>query len=162
MPAMVDSRQGLLAEVLEKLDRFDESVPIRRVMFERTLSDYYLDLWLKHRAEPARTAAIARARELALAHTDPVRAATALLNLGDAEAAENKLLAGPGLRPRLRHAARYWARLREIANSGVNLLPLSSPGAFEAEIRARHARKTAFWAHVNGTRRDRHDVEDDE
>ncbi len=59
------------------------------------------------------------------------------------------------------HAARYWARLREIANSGVDLLPLSPPDAFESEIRARHARKTSFWAHVNGTRRDRHDVEGD-
>ena len=42
------------------------------------------------------------------------------------------------------HAARYWARLREIANSGVGLLPLSPPDAFESEIRASHARKTAF------------------
>ncbi|MFY7866448.1 DUF6880 family protein [Roseateles sp.] len=198
-----DSRQGLLAEALEKLGRFDESVPIRRAMFERTLSDYYLDLWLKHLAEPARTDAIARARELALAHKDPARASTVLLQIGDADAAEEKLLANPAgidggaygslvpLAKALRghdcprgetviyrallngildrayaraygHAARYWARLREIANSGVDLLPLSPPDAFEAEIRTRHARKTAFWAHVNGTRRDRHDVEDDE
>ncbi len=59
------------------------------------------------------------------------------------------------------HAARYWARLGEIAGSGVGLLPLPSHEDFEAEIRARHGRKSAFWAHVNGTRRDRHDDEDD-
>ena len=59
------------------------------------------------------------------------------------------------------HAARYWSRLREIAGSGVGLLPLQSHEEFEAEIRARHGRKSAFWAYVNGTRRDRHDDEDD-
>jgi hypothetical protein len=50
------------------------------------------------------------------------------------------------------HAARYWARLREIAATGVGLLPLESHEAFESAIRLRHARKTAFWAHVNGQR----------
>jgi hypothetical protein len=40
-------------------------------------------------------------------------------------------------------------------------LPLPSHEDFEAEIRARHGRKPAFWAYVNGTRRDRHDDEDD-
>lgn len=59
------------------------------------------------------------------------------------------------------HAARYWSRLREIADSGVGLLPLQSHEEFEAEIRARHGRKSAFWAYVNGTRRDRDDDEDD-
>ena len=59
------------------------------------------------------------------------------------------------------HAARYWARLREVAGSGVGLLPLQSHEEFEAEIRARNGRKSAFWAYVNGTRRDRHDDEDD-
>ncbi|MCM8596131.1 DUF6880 family protein [Accumulibacter sp.] len=58
------------------------------------------------------------------------------------------------------HAARYWARLCEIAGSGVGLLPLPSHEEFAAEIRARHGRKTAFWAQVNGTRRDRHDDEE--
>ena len=43
------------------------------------------------------------------------------------------------------------------AGSGVGLLPLQSHEEFEAEIRARHGRKSAFWAYVNGTRRDRHD-----
>lgn len=50
------------------------------------------------------------------------------------------------------HAARYWARLREIAATGVGLLPLESHEEFEAAIRLRHARKTAFWARVNGLR----------
>lgn len=59
------------------------------------------------------------------------------------------------------HAARYWFRLGEIAGSGASLLPLPSHEEFEAEIRARHGRKTAFWAHVNGRRRDRHDDEDE-
>jgi hypothetical protein len=59
------------------------------------------------------------------------------------------------------HAARYWARLAEIAGSGVGLLPLPSHEDFEAEIRARHGRKSAFWAYISGTRRDRHDDEDD-
>ncbi len=58
------------------------------------------------------------------------------------------------------HAARYWARLGEIAGSGVSLLPLPSHEDFEAEIRARHGRKSAFWAYVSGTRRDRHYDED--
>ena len=52
------------------------------------------------------------------------------------------------------HAARYWAQLREIAATGIDLLPLESHEAFEATIRSRHARKSAFWAHVNGKRSD--------
>jgi len=31
-------------------------------------------------------------------------------------------------------------------------MPLQSHEAFEAEIRLRHGRKSAFWAHVNGKR----------
>jgi hypothetical protein len=55
------------------------------------------------------------------------------------------------------HAARYFARLAEIASGGVSLEPLSLHEAFAAEIRARHGRKAAFWAHVSGARRERHD-----
>ena len=55
------------------------------------------------------------------------------------------------------HAARYWGRLQEIAETGIGLLPLESHEAFEAAIRLRHARKAAFWAHVNGQRSDRID-----
>lgn len=59
------------------------------------------------------------------------------------------------------HVAHHRARLGEIANSGIDLLPFCPPEAFEAEVRACHARQAAFWAHVNGTRRDRHAIEDD-
>jgi hypothetical protein len=197
-----DTRQDLLADALERLGRFEESSPIRQRMFERTLSDYYFERWLEHLPDAARSNAFSRARELALAHDDLAAAATLLLSLGDAAAAEDRLLAEPGridgnhygslvpLAKALRthecprgetvvyrallggildrvyaraygHAARYWARLGEIAGSGVSVLPLPSHEDFEAEIRARHARKSAFWAHVNGTRRDRHDDDDD-
>jgi hypothetical protein len=192
---MEDSRQGLLAEALERLGRFDDSVPIRQALFEQTLSGYHLDRWLKHVGDPARAEAIARARDLALAHKDAAAAATVLLQLGDAKAAEEKLLTNPGgidggaygslvpLAKALRdhdcprgetviyrallngildrgyarayaHAARYWARLREIANRGVDLRPLAQPEAFDAGIRARHGRTMAFWALVNSTSRD--------
>jgi len=196
-----DSRQDLLADALERLGRFEESSPIRQRMFERTLSDYYFERWLEHLPEAARSDAISHARELALAHDDLAAAATLLLRLGDAAAAEHRLLAEPGgidgndygnlvplakalrthecprgetvvYRALLRgildrayaraysHAARYWSRLGEISGSGVSVLPLPSHEDFEAEIRGRHARKSAFWAHVNGTRFDRND--DDE
>jgi hypothetical protein len=197
-----DSRQDLLADALERLGRFAESSPIRQRMFERTLSDFYFQRWLEHLAEAARPEAVARARQLALRHDDLTAAATLLLQLGDADAAEARLLAEPGridgndygrlvpLAKALRadecprgetvvyrallkgilerayaraygHAARYWTRLGEAAGSGISLLPLTSHENFEAEIRARHGRKSAFWAYVNGTRRDRHDDEDD-
>jgi hypothetical protein len=42
------------------------------------------------------------------------------------------------------------------------LLPLAPHEEFEAAIRSRQARKVAFWAYVNGTRRDdAHDDKDD-
>jgi hypothetical protein len=197
-----DSRQDLLADALERLGRFEESSPIRQRMFERTLSDFYFQRWLEHLPEAARSEAAAHARQLALRHDDLTAAATLLLQLGDAAAAEARLLAETGridgndygrlvplakafraeecprgetvvYRALLKgilerayaraygHAARYWARLAEIAASGVGLLPLQSQEEFEAEIRARHGRKSAFWAYVNGTRRDRHDEQDD-
>lgn len=195
-----DSRQDLLADALERLGRFEASSPIRQRMFERTPSDIHFQRWLEHLPEPARREAVAHARQLALRHDDLTAAATLLLQLGDGDAAEARLLAEPGriegndygrlvpLAKALRdhecprgetvvyrallkgilerayaraygHAARYWARLGEIAGSGVGLLPLPSHGDFEAEVRARHGRKSAFWAYVNGTRRDRHDDE---
>lgn len=197
-----DSRQDLLADALERLGRFEESSPIRQRMFERTLSDFYFQRWLEHLPEAARPEAVAHARQLALRHDDLTAAATLLLQLGDADAAEERLVAEPGridgnhygslvpLAKALRahecprgetvvyrallkgildrayaraygHAARYWTRLKEIADSGASLLPLPAHEDFEAEIRGRHGRKTAFWAYVNGTRRDRHDEADD-
>ena len=55
------------------------------------------------------------------------------------------------------HAARYWRRLGEIAASRADLSPLTSHRDFEALVRLQHGRKLAFWAYVNGSRRDRHD-----
>jgi len=40
-------------------------------------------------------------------------------------------------------------------------MPLQSHEAFEAEIRLRHGRKTAFWAHLNGKREAPSDDDDD-
>lgn len=197
-----DSRQDLLADALEQLGRVEESSPIRQGLFERTLSDFYFQRWLEPLSDVARSEAIAHARQLALQHDEFIAAATLLLQLGDADAAESRLLAEAAridgddygrlvpLAKALRdqecprgetavyrallhgvldrgnaraygHAARYWARLAEIAGSGLDLQPLSPHEAFVAEIRTRHKRKSAFWAYVNGTRRDRHDVGDD-
>ncbi len=157
---------------------------------------------MEHLPEAARPEAVVHARQLALRHDDLTAAATLLLQLGDAAAAESRLLADAEriegshygslvpLAKALRahecprgetvvyrallkgildrayaraygHAARYWARLGEIAGAGVSLLPLPSHEAFAAEIRLRHGRKTAFWAHVSGIRSDRHGEADD-
>jgi hypothetical protein len=188
-----ESRRSLLSDALGRLGRYDESAPIRQDLFERSLSVFELRRWLEHLAEASRPAALQRARQLALDHDDPTRAAVLLLEVGDAAAAESKLISEPGsirgedylalvpLAEALRthqcrrgetavyrallksildraqaraygHAARYWSRLHAIANTGTDLLPLQSNEDFEAEIRSRHARKVAFWAHVNGKR----------
>lgn len=190
---MEDARQSLLAAALERLGRFEDSLPIRRQMFERSPAVFYLRQWLEHLPLAGRAAAQAQARKVAMNHADPVVAATVLLELGDVEAAEARMLVEPARidgnnyvalvplakdfrahecwlgetvvqRALLRgilergyaraygHGARYLARLRELANVGVALMPLQSHEAFEAEIRLRHGRKSAFWAHVNGKR----------
>ena len=192
------TRQSLASDALGRLGRYSESAPIRQSLFERSIFVFDLHRWLEHLPEASRHEALERARQLALDHDDPTTAATLLLDIGDDDAAEAKLLAEPArirgdnygaLMPlaqalqthqRLRgetaiyralltailnrayaraygHAARYWTRLREIAATGVGLLPLESHEDFAAAIRSRHARKTAFWAHVNGTRSDRAD-----
>jgi len=183
-------RQDLKAEAFEQLGRFKESLPIRQRTFERTLSDFDFQRWLKHLPETSHPKAIAHARGLALRHPDLSSAATLLLQLDDAEAAEARLLASPaqldgndygrlatlakafrihectrgetviyrallnnildrGIARAYGHAARYWTRLGEIAGSGESLLPLSSHDQLVSDIRARHARKASFWAHVN-------------
>lgn len=188
-----ETRQSLLSDVLGALGRFDESGRIRQEIFERTLAVFDLQRWLEHVPEASRPAALAHGRELALKSEDPTTAAVLLLELGDAQGAEAKLVCDPAridgqnyptlvplakdlqghecwrgetvvYRALLRailergyaraygHAARYWARLREIAHAGVDLTPLPAHGDFEVEIRARHARKAAFWAWVNGKR----------
>jgi len=199
---MEDSRQSLLADALERLGRFEDSLPIRMQMFERSPVVFYLQRWLQHLPQADRTAAQAHARQVALNHPDPVAAATLLLELGDVEAAEARVLAEParidgnnypelvplakdfrthecwlgetvvyralllgilerGYARAYGHGARYLVRLREIADSGDGLMPLQSHEAFEAEIRLRHGRKTAFWAHLNGKREAPSDDDDD-
>lgn len=184
------SRLGLLADALRQLGRVEESAPIRQQMFERSLAVFDLQRWLEHLPEGARPEALSLAHRLAIDHDDPTTAAALLLEMGDAESGEAKLLADPaGIAgddyPRLAplaealraherwrgevlvyrallqgildrayvraygHAARYWRRLQEISDSGVDLEPLQSHREFEAEIRLRHGRKTAFWAHVS-------------
>jgi hypothetical protein len=72
-----ESRYGLLADALERLGRFDESVPIRKARFERTLSVFDLERWFGHLADADRPAAQACAREFVLGHPDRVAAAGA-------------------------------------------------------------------------------------
>lgn len=55
------------------------------------------------------------------------------------------------------HAARYWTRLYELADTGTDLAPLQPHPEFEAEIRARHTRKASFWAHVKAKQVERPD-----
>lgn len=193
------SRQALLAQTLERLGRFDESLPLRQAIFERSLAVFDLHCWLEHLPDDdARSAARTRAHNLALNHDDPIRAAVLLIELEEDDDAQAVLLAGHAridgdaygtlvpLAKTLRerelwraetavyralltgildrayaraygHAARYWARLREIADTGVDLLPLQSQADFEASIRTRHARKASFWAHVKTPRDDNED-----
>jgi hypothetical protein len=187
------SRLTLQAEAFEQLGRFEDSLPIRQQMFERSPVVFYLQQWLEHLPQSDHPAARARASQVALDHANVSAAATLLMELGDAEAAESRLVAGlaqldggnyPELVPLAKslrahecwrgetvvyrallsgilergyaraygHGSRYLARLREIAVSGVGLVPLQSHEAFEAEVRLRHGRKSAFWAHVNGKR----------
>ena len=122
-----DSRQGLLADALERLGRFEESSPIRQRMFERTLSDFYFQRWLEHLPEAARPEAVAHARQLTLRRDDLTAAPTLLLQLGDAAAAEDRLLAEPGRidghamdtsSPAPRRGAPVRARLMKVGAAG--------------------------------------------
>lgn len=86
------TRQNLLADALERLGRFTESLPIRQQVFESTLSEIDLTDWLRHLPKAEQPQAIAHAREIALRHDELIDAATLLLELGDAAAAEERLL----------------------------------------------------------------------
>lgn len=55
--------------------------------------------------------------------------------------------------PAYHHAAKYWARLAALAPNFTGPSHLESPEVFEAGIRAKHKRKSSFWAHVSGARR---------
>lgn len=81
-------------------------------MFERTLSDFYFQRWLEHLSESERPDAIAHARQPALRHDDLFAAATLLLQLGDAAAAEARLLAEPG-----RIDGKHYANLVPLTNA---------------------------------------------
>jgi hypothetical protein len=60
------------------------------------------------------------------------------------------------------HAARYWVRLGEDRGQRrQSCCRCRRTRTSRPRSVARHGRKSAFWAHVNGTRRDRHDDEDD-
>jgi len=86
------TRQNLLADALERLGRFIESLPIRQQVFESTLSELDLADWLRHLPQAEQPQAIAHARELALVHDELIDAVALLLELGDAAAAEERLL----------------------------------------------------------------------
>jgi hypothetical protein len=46
------------------------------------------------------------------------------------------------------HGARYLRELHALAREMPTLQPLEPHATFEAELRARHGRKTSFWKHV--------------
>lgn len=190
---MEATRQSMLADALERLGRFKESLPIRQQIFEQNPAVIYLQQWLEHLPQADRAAALTHAHQTALSHADLTTASTLLLELGDVATAEALLLAEParvdgrhyasllplakafraqerwlgeavvyralllailerGYAPSYGHGARYLLRLRELASTGGGPMPLPLHDAFEADVRLRHGRKSAFWAHVNGKR----------
>ena len=50
--------------------------------------------------------------------------------------------------PAYQHAAKYWVRLRAIAERGVDLAPLQPHADYAGQIQKQHARKARFWACV--------------
>lgn len=86
------TRRSLLSDALGLLGRTDESAAIRQELFESRLSSIDLQRWLEHLPEAAWAQARERARNLALQHGDVVTAATLLLELEDANGAEEVLL----------------------------------------------------------------------
>ena len=90
------TRQRLLAEVLRRLGRRDDSAQIRRRLFEETLAASDLHAWLEALPTASQPAAIERARKLALDHDDPVTSARLLPDIGDDDAAESALVAESG------------------------------------------------------------------
>ncbi len=87
-------RLGLLAESLERLGRLGEAAVNRRQVFERSLCVTDLHHWLDDLPVPDQPAAVAHARQLAMAHPDPTAAALLLLDIRDDEAAEAALISG--------------------------------------------------------------------
>lgn len=87
------TREGLLADTLERLGRFEASEPVRRQMFEEHPSVFHLRQWLQHLPEANQAAALERARQMALGLSDPVAAASLLIEVGDIDSAEARLVA---------------------------------------------------------------------
>jgi hypothetical protein len=92
-----ESRLGLTAAALGQLGRAEESASILRSVFERSLAVIDLQHWLDRLPEGDRPAALQQARRLALACEEPMKAATLLMQVGDDESAEAKLLAASAL-----------------------------------------------------------------
>lgn len=90
-----DDREDLLATAFERLGRSEESSVIRKRMFERSLSPDDLGDWTRQLPESAQADALAHAHALAMRHPDVADAADLLLHLGDAAAAEQRLLDAP-------------------------------------------------------------------
>ena len=91
-----DTRRRLLATVLGKLGRDAESASLLQGVFEKTMSVYDLTSWIEALLPSDQSQAVARARELAVRHQDPVDAARVLVEIGDHALAESALLAAPG------------------------------------------------------------------
>jgi hypothetical protein len=89
-----ESRQALLAETLERLERYDESVPIRRGLFGRRMSVHDFRGWIEHLPEGERADAREEALRLAQRHADPVTAASLLLEIGEHAIADAVLADG--------------------------------------------------------------------
>ncbi|MDM0110472.1 hypothetical protein QTH97_36735 [Variovorax sp. J22R24] len=88
-----ETREGLLADTLERLGRFEASEPVRRHMLEEHPSVFHLRQWLQHLPEANQADALARARQMALGLSDPATAASLLIEVGDIDSAEARLMA---------------------------------------------------------------------
>jgi hypothetical protein len=99
-----------------------------------------LEAFLLRQEAPALVAVLI---ELATDH-DAVRQRLARMQLADRP---DKLAAG------FRKTLAAWRRSTKFHGYREALAPLQPHESFEAEVRSRHARKAAFWAHVNGKRK---------
>ena len=86
------ARLRLLAEAYAGLGRHEECAQIRKRLFDATASVYDFREWRDVLAKDARDAAGEHARQVAEALANPIAAATLLLELGDADAAEELLV----------------------------------------------------------------------
>ena len=99
-----DARESLRAVAFERLGRFQESESIRRNMFDEDPSVFNFRQWLQHLSEAQHAAALERAHQTALSLSDPATAASLLIEVGDIESAEARLVAEA---ERLREADLY-------------------------------------------------------